>query len=628
MNSKIKTDNRLIAFLLSLVVLLSTLPVAVLAADGDQYKTQGDVLNVYMVSPTGITHGEDTDSYYYNIINENIDGGSDFVFKLAAGGAPGINNNQTIFNGNVNIYDSLDFSKAPVVTFSDFTVTNISNSNWPDTSSSVGRAGRTFTFTLKDGKLTSDKQYYLVVNDISSSGGQGTGSIGKKIVFAFKIGNVSTAVKSVNFDYEELVFRGLKQTITLNATVLPETATDKSVSYKSSDEKVATVGNDGTVTSVGSGTADIVAKTNDGGFEAVCKVSVEDSDENVILAPATGELQPLTHGRYMYSVTQPDVYKVIGKSAYFVAKEEVDLSKLPVFHFAFGSNGGKKDSYFYVNVYSDKDGKNKVAQYSSSGAPEFSIELTNEGLKEGNTYYLIIEKNSHSGSEVTDEPITVEFKVAGEAAVDPEEPTDPEEPEAYETVKQFTDGNWYHAKGDEIIPGKTVAENEYGWWYCDENGKVDFDFTGLAENQYGWWYIENGKVNFNYTGIKNNEYGWWRIENGQVIFSATGVYENEYGWWYVENGKVNFDYTGIKENAYGWWRIVNGGVDFSAHGVFQNEYGWWYVNGGKVNFSYTGIASNEWGSWYIKNGQVNFDYTGSILVNKKTYKVINGQIVA
>lgn len=60
----------------------------------------------------------------------------------------------------------------------------------------------------------------------------------------------------------------------ISATVLPENADDKSVVWSSDNENVVTVDENGFVTAVSVGTANITATANDGGKCAVCKVTV------------------------------------------------------------------------------------------------------------------------------------------------------------------------------------------------------------------------------------------------------------------------------------------------------------------------------------------------------------------
>ncbi len=62
---------------------------------------------------------------------------------------------------------------------------------------------------------------------------------------------------------------------TLTATVLPEDATNQKVSWKSSDETIATIDASGKVTGVAAGTATITVTTEDGGKTATCKVTVK-----------------------------------------------------------------------------------------------------------------------------------------------------------------------------------------------------------------------------------------------------------------------------------------------------------------------------------------------------------------
>lgn len=64
------------------------------------------------------------------------------------------------------------------------------------------------------------------------------------------------------------------ETVQLTETVLPSNATDKSVTWQSSNTAVATVGADGLVTGVSAGSATITVTTVDGGFTATCAVTV------------------------------------------------------------------------------------------------------------------------------------------------------------------------------------------------------------------------------------------------------------------------------------------------------------------------------------------------------------------
>ena len=84
------------------------------------------------------------------------------------------------------------------------------------------------------------------------------------------------------------------QSTQLTATVLPENATDKTVTWTSSATAVATVDTDGTVTAIGVGTA-IVTATTTNGFSAFCMVTVnERPNENIPVTGVTLDVENLT----------------------------------------------------------------------------------------------------------------------------------------------------------------------------------------------------------------------------------------------------------------------------------------------------------------------------------------------
>ncbi len=83
----------------------------------------------------------------------------------------------------------------------------------------------------------------------------------------------TVAVSSVSLDKTTLTL-ARQESYTLKATVNPSDATNKKVSWKSSDEKIATVDADGKVTAVAVGKATITVTTEDGNKTATCEVTV------------------------------------------------------------------------------------------------------------------------------------------------------------------------------------------------------------------------------------------------------------------------------------------------------------------------------------------------------------------
>jgi alpha-tubulin suppressor-like RCC1 family protein/subtilisin family serine protease len=91
-----------------------------------------------------------------------------------------------------------------------------------------------------------------------------------------------SSVTSVTLDNTSLTLGAGGATAQLKATLAPEKATNKIVSWTSSNANVASVNQNGEITPLGIGTAIITVTTEDGGYSASCDVLVRE------IVPATG----------------------------------------------------------------------------------------------------------------------------------------------------------------------------------------------------------------------------------------------------------------------------------------------------------------------------------------------------
>lgn len=104
----------------------------------------------------------------------------------------------------------------------------------------------------------------------------GTGNAGEvKAEFKyFKLLETETPVAGVSLDHSKLTLKtGSSEKLT--ATVAPDNATNKAVTWTTSNAAVAEVDSEGKVTAKAAGTATITVTTEDGGYTAVCEVTVE-----------------------------------------------------------------------------------------------------------------------------------------------------------------------------------------------------------------------------------------------------------------------------------------------------------------------------------------------------------------
>lgn len=143
-------------------------------------------------------------------------------------------------------------------------------------------AGKTYTLkaTGTKGKITwtSSKKSVATVSSkgVIKAKKKGTAVItakyGKKKLTC-KV-TVKQPVKSIKLNKTSATLKKGKS-LTLKATVFPNNANNKKVTWTSSNKKVATVSSKGVVKAVGNGTATITVKAKDGsGKKATCKITV------------------------------------------------------------------------------------------------------------------------------------------------------------------------------------------------------------------------------------------------------------------------------------------------------------------------------------------------------------------
>ena len=110
---------------------------------------------------------------------------------------------------------------------------------------------------------------------------------------------------SLNKSSLSLTIDGSEQ---LMATVSPADATDKSVSWTSSDESIATVSSTGVVTAVSAGSAIITVTTTDGGKSATCNVTVTEPTVPVLEAIDLGLPSGLKWASFNLGASKPEEY--------------------------------------------------------------------------------------------------------------------------------------------------------------------------------------------------------------------------------------------------------------------------------------------------------------------------------
>ena len=412
-------------------------------------------------------------------------------------------------------------------------------------------------------------------------------------------------------------------TITLSAEVLPyDTTYSKNVSWSSSNEAVATVSADGTVTAKSAGTA-IITATSENGMTASCTITVEKKLIPITEVCLDKSSATLTEGETtaLTATVLPENTTDSKNVSWSSSNSEVAIvdangtvtakSAGTAVITAITENGktasctvtvNKKDTYTGLR---DVDGQLK---YFNNG----NIDTTYTGFAdyEGNRYYV--------SNGVVDTTYTSLI---------------------------LDNGNWVYVENGKVNNDYTGLVNYEGLWFYVDNGTIDWGYTGLADYNGIWFYVSGGIVDWNYTGLTYYNDVWFYISGGMIDWSYTGlVYYNDI-WFYVSGGILDWDYIGLTSYNGIWFMISGGMINWDYAGLVYYNDMWFYVSGGTINWDYAGLIyyNDAWfyvsggtinwttaivdyngAKFYVQNGMVDWDYTGTVNYNGSTYNVING----
>ena len=111
-------------------------------------------------------------------------------------------------------------------------------------------------------------------------------------------------VEGISLNEKEIVLNNVSETRQLNAIITPADATDKTVTWKSANEQICTVSDNGLVTATGIGSTLVTVTTVDGGLTATCVVKVLQHVDGVSLNKTSLNMK-VGEGEYLQATVTP-----------------------------------------------------------------------------------------------------------------------------------------------------------------------------------------------------------------------------------------------------------------------------------------------------------------------------------
>ena len=446
--------------------------------------------------------------------------------------------------------------------------------------------------------------------------------------------------------YAETLTEG--DTITLSAEVLPyDTTYSKNVSWSSSNEAVATVSADGTVTAKSAGTA-IITATSENGMTASCTITVEKKFIPITEVYLDKSSATLTEGD-----TATLTATVLPENTTYSKDVSWSSSNSAVATVDANGTVTAKSAGTAVITATTENGKTAKCTITVSrkdtniAITEVRLNKSTETLTEGDTTTLVatvLPENTTYGKSVkwsssnvavatVDLMGKVTAKSAGTAVITATSENGKTASCTVTVNKKDTytglrdvDGQLKYFNNGNIDTTYTGFADYEGSRHYVSNGVVDTTYTSLILDNGNWVYVENGKVNNDYTGLVNYEGLWFYVDNGTIDWGYTGLADYNGIWFYVSGGIVDWNYTGLTYYNDVWFYISGGMIDWDyTRLVYYNDI-WFYVSGGILDWDYIGLTSYN-GIWFmISGGMINWDYAGLVYYNDMWFYVSGGTI--
>ena len=250
----------------------------------------------------------------YSVVDENGDIYSEYQYAIID-----TVTEQEVRTGYVNNDDPVKhLLVSNVINITSITLNkDVLNMNIEETEELVATVNPEGTTESKEVVWSSSDENVAAVND----NGVVTAVGGGEAVITAKASNGMTATckvvvtvpaTSVVLDKTSFNLK-LNKTAQLTATILPENATDKSVIWTSSNESVATVDENGTVTGVSEGTATITVTTSNG-ISASCEVTVvEETTSPVVIQSSALVLEGVIQIQFKVIVPEAEEKNIVVK---------------------------------------------------------------------------------------------------------------------------------------------------------------------------------------------------------------------------------------------------------------------------------------------------------------------------